>query len=53
VTDRIQGRALIVDADYNTLGTLSRALGHEATTSRCARTDAPACSARWRAHRTS
>jgi CheY-like chemotaxis protein len=34
VTDRIQGRALIVDADYNTLGTLSRALrarGHHVT----------------------
>ncbi len=26
MTDRIQGRVLIVDADYNTLGTLSRAL---------------------------
>lgn len=26
MTDRIQGRVLVVDADYNTLGTLSRAL---------------------------
>jgi CheY-like chemotaxis protein len=34
MTERIQGRALIVDADYNTLGTLSRALrarGHHVT----------------------
>ena len=34
MNDRIQGRALIVDADYNTLGTLSRALrarGHHVT----------------------